>query len=261
MISRRVLLAVAVALAIVRLVSADDNVRAVEMKLRDGGFYSGEIDGAYSSQLAAALTRYQIRNGLPITGQLDPDTSKSLGAKPAVTTTAADPAQSSETWRQLRKGEQETPPTTNAGKLSSPGSDQSTPAASADSSSALNPSAERLRDYIAAFVLAGLDPHVGAEVDFFADRVQYYDQGVIGREKVREDLQRYAGRWPERRFWLAGDVTTEPQNGNRLQVTFPLRYELRNGTKHLSGKIDKTLVLEPAGDDLQIVAVNERKAE
>ena len=44
-------------------------------------------------------------------------------------------------------------------------------------------------------------------------------------------------------------------------MTFPLRYELRNGAKHLSGKVDKTLMLEPAGDDLQIVAVNERKAE
>jgi hypothetical protein len=36
---------------------------------------------------------------------------------------------------------------------------------------------------------------------------------------------------------------------------------LRKGGKHSSGKIDKTLVLEPAGDDLQIVSVNERKAE
>ena len=255
---RFVLLAVAVGLAIVRLVSADDNVRAVQTKLRDGGFYSGEIDGAYSSQLAAALTRYQIRNGLPITGQLDIDTSKALGATAAVTKTAADPAQRSETWRTLRKGEQQT---ANGPNTSSPGSDQSTPAVAAETSPALNVSAERLRDYIAAFVLAGLDPHVGAEVDFFADRVQYYDQGVIGREKIREDLRRYAARWPERRFWLAGDVATEPQNGNRVRVTFPLRYELRNGTKHLSGKIDKTLMLEPAGDDLQIVAVTERKAE
>jgi hypothetical protein len=258
MTSRSVLLAVAVALAIVRLVSADDNVRAVQTTLRDSGFYSGEIDGAYSTQLAAALTRYQIRNGLPITGQLDPDTSKALGAQPAVAKTAADPTQSSETWRALRKGEQQT---ANARKTSSLGSDQSTPEAAPDTSSALNLSAERLRDYVAAFVLAGLDSHVGAEVDFFADRVRYYDQGVIGREKVREDLRRYSARWPERRFWLAGDVTIERQNGNRVRATFPLRYELRNGAKHLSGKVDKTLMLEPAGQDLQIVAVNERKAE
>ena len=59
MTRRFVLLAVAGGLAIVRLVSADDNVRAIKMKLRDGGFYSGEIDGAYSSQLAATLTGYQ----------------------------------------------------------------------------------------------------------------------------------------------------------------------------------------------------------
>jgi len=59
MTSRFVLLAVAGGLAVVRLVSADDNVRAVQMKLRDGAFCSSKIDGAYRSQLAAALTGYQ----------------------------------------------------------------------------------------------------------------------------------------------------------------------------------------------------------
>jgi peptidoglycan hydrolase-like protein with peptidoglycan-binding domain len=240
---------------------ADDNVRAVQMKLRDGGLYSGEIDGAYSSELVTALTRYQIRNGLPITGQLDVDTSKALGAKPAVTTAAKDRAQSSEVWRRLRKGEQETMAATDARERLSPGADQSRPETAAESSSAVNVTTERLRDYVGAFVLAGLDPRVGAEADFFADRVEYYDQGLLGREKIRQDLERYAARWPERRFWLAGDVTVEPQNGNRVRVTFPLRYELRKGGKHSSGRIDKTLVLELAGDDLRIVAVNERKAK
>jgi peptidoglycan hydrolase-like protein with peptidoglycan-binding domain len=296
-VRKRFVFAVAIGLAIVGLVSANENVRAVQEKLRDGGFYSGEIDGAYSSQLSAALTRYQIRNGLPITGQLDVDTSKALGAKPAVTTTAADSAQSSETWRRLRRGERQTLAKTDVRETSSPGAEQSKPkvgsrqsspagtaaviiqsetqavgspenapapqasARTSNSSSPPNASTERLRDYVGAFVLAGLDPHVGAEAVFFGDRVKYYDQGVMSREKIREDLKRYAERWPERRFWLAGDITVEPQNGNRVRVTFPLRYELRNGGKHSSGKIDKTLVLEPAGDDLEIVAVNERKAD
>jgi peptidoglycan hydrolase-like protein with peptidoglycan-binding domain len=300
--------AVAVTLSVVASVSADDNVREVQEKLRDGGFYTGEINGAYSSQLSTALTRYQIRNGLPITGQLDVDTSKALGAKPAVTTTPADSAQSSDTWRRLRKGERQTVATTTARERSSartteiPGSGtgtrpRSAPAAktrtsaettepasappatartSAEttepvsappstgpetSSPAQNVITERLRDYVGAFVLAGLDPHIGAEADFFADRVHYYDQGVMSREQIREDLKRYAERWPERRFWLAGDIKVESENGNRVRVTFPLRYELRNASKDSSGKIDKTLVLEPAGDDLEIVAVNERKAD
>ena len=78
---RTALFAVMIGLALAVSVCADDNVRAVQEKLRDGGFYPGEIDGAYSSQLAAALTRYQVRKGLAVTGQLDVDTSNALGAK------------------------------------------------------------------------------------------------------------------------------------------------------------------------------------
>ena len=112
---------------------------------------------------------------------------------------------------------------------------------------------------MAAFVLAGLDKNVGAETEFFADRVDYYDSGAMDREKIREDLKRYDEQWPERHFWIAGKITIEPQSDNRLKVTFPLGFKLRHANRQSSGKVDKTLVLEPAGDDFQIVAVNEHK--
>src|SRR5262245_21080314 len=108
MVKRIALFAVMIGLALAASVSADENVRAVQEKLRGGGFYSGDIDGAYSSELAAALTRYQIRKGLAVTGQLDVDTSNALDAKPAVTTGTAAPEQSSETWRRLRRREPQT---------------------------------------------------------------------------------------------------------------------------------------------------------
>jgi hypothetical protein len=317
--NRIVLLAVAIALAFAASIHADDyrpvdlqegwgpdNVRAVQEKLRDSGLYFGEIDGAYSSELAAALGRYQVRNGLLITGQLDAETSKALGAKPAVTTSSPnDQARTSETWERLRKSDRQFPgrtvwraasPSANKTGITTGLSPQSTPAATApstqpagsspqesppsgasiasddgkpaspppatvDNSPASDISEERLHDYVGAFVLAGLDPQVGAEAAFFADRVQYYNDGMMDRGKIRQDLQRYAARWPERQFRLAGDINIEPQSDKRVRVTFPLRYELRNGAKHSSGKVDKTLVLERAGDDLQIVAVNERTAK
>src|SRR5437764_8395046 len=316
---RILLFALSLGLAFAGSICADDNVRTVQEKLRDGGFYSGEIDGAYSSELAAALTRYQVRKGSAVTGQLDVDTSDALGAKPAVATSEAAPGQSSETWRRLRRRERQTT-STNAREKSSARTDradseaepaQSSPVAtpatseratqSADSPSRAAPiygaepaspaaapaqpsadttepasappapvagssrdgdiSTERLRDYVGAFVLAGLDPHVGSEADFFADRVKYYDQGVVDREKIRNDLQDYAAHWPERHFWFAGNIIIEPQHRKRVRVTFPLRYELRNGDTYSTGTINKTLVLEPTGDDLQIVEVNETKAE
>jgi hypothetical protein len=302
---------------------AEENVRAVQAKLADEGCYFGEIDGAYSTDFSAALSRYQIRNGLPITGQLDAETSKALGAKPAVGPSTTASEQSSDTWRQMRKRERrkttrarqsepvatetssptdnETPPTgtetpqqtTPVAKVrtlretTEPASapprtartsaertePASAPAATLQASDSTAPappppatasadefSAERLRDYVAAYVLAGLDKNVGAEAEFFADRVQYYDQGVMDRQKIRQDLKRYDERWPERHFWVAGKINIEPQSDNQVRVTFPLGFKLRNGNKQSSGKVDKTLVVTPAGDDLEIVAVNERKA-
>ena len=292
-----------IGLSLAASISADDNVREVQTKLSDEGLYYGEIDGAYSSDLSAALSRYQIRNGLPITGQLDVETSKALGAKSAIGPGTAATEQSSETWRQLRKRERrvsmkarttssptdnempatatEMPPrsepaatartsveTTGSASSASATIAETRQSASAPPVTALNAgspaaefSTERLRDYVAAFVLAGLDKNVGAETEFFSDRVEYYDSGTMDREKIREDLKRYDERWPERHFWIAGKITIEPQSDNRVLVTFPLGFKLRNGNKQSSGKLDKTLVLELAGDDLQIVAVNERKAD
>jgi hypothetical protein len=220
---------------------------------------------------------------LPITGQLDVATSKALGAKPAVTTSSPnDQTRTSEIWERLRKSDQQfpgktvwhgvspgaaetgittTPPQSTSAAIAPGTQSASPPPATVDNSPASDTSEERLRDYVGAFVLAGLDPQVGAEAAFFADRVQYYNEGMKDREKIREDLKRYDSRWPGRKFWLAGDITVEPQTDKRVRVTFPLRYELRNGSKHSSGKVDKTLVLERAGNDLQIVAVNERTAK
>ena len=323
---RIALFTITIGLSLAADVRADDNVREVQTKLSDEGLYSGEVDGAYSPDLSAALTRYQVRKGLPITGQLDVETADSLGAKPAVGPSTAAAEQGSETWRRLRKHERrtsmsaprsDTVATEERAGQSSGAEETSTetrsPSAPADTgqrsaettepaaapavttrtstqtiepaaatpatartstqiteSAAATPatvvdtgsaapefSTERMRDYVAAFVLAGVEKNVGAEAEFFADRVEYYDQGTMDREKIREDLKRYDEHWPERHFWIAGTINVEPQTDNRVRVTFPLGFKLRNANRNSSGKVNKTLVLERAGDDLQIVAVNE----
>ena len=249
---------------------ADDTVRAVQTRLKAGGFYFGEINGRYDSDTAAGVTRYQIRNGLQITGKLDQATRFALGVTATEPKTPL-PRFGEDVWRSLRKTDQvainkmiaedakkkEKPRPAPVVSSKSP-APQLSPAPTARTSSVRGQD-ERLHDYIAAFVLAGLDPQVGAETEFFADRVNYFGKAGVTREKIQRDLHRYDDRWPTRGFWLAGDLNVH-QEQNGLSVTFPLRYELRNGSKHAAGKVWKTLVLEKTGpDDFQIVAVNERK--
>ncbi len=67
---------------------ADDSLRHYQQSLRDQGFYYGPVDGSPGDETTQALRRYQIRNGLAVTGQLDDDTRWSIDHA------AADAAQS-----------------------------------------------------------------------------------------------------------------------------------------------------------------------
>jgi hypothetical protein len=254
-----------VSLGAVWSLRADDSVSAVQSRLKAGGFYFGEVNGQYNKDTAAAVTRYQIRNGLQITGKLDAPTRQALGlaaGEPQVPT----PKFGEDVWRYLRKSDQAYIRRVMAEDASASAPNKSTAAAITPSPPPASHSApagsnrDRLRDYVAAFVLAGLDPQVGAETEFFADRVDYFGVPNVTREKIRRDLQRYDNHWPERKFWLAGELMVRPIQ-DRLEVSFPLRYELRSGSRRSSGQVRKTLVLEKMGaDDFQIVSVNERKA-
>lgn len=249
-------------------VRADDNILKAQDRLAANGFFQGAPTGVYDSSTAAAVTRFQIRNGLAISGKLDASTAKALGVSPSAA--EAEPKVLSGSWKRLRNGEYQftpkaasnpsTPPAAASGTASplSAAPPATSPAMSAQAST--NPDPDRLRDYIAAFVLAGLDPRAGSELEFFASHVDYFGASNASRDRIQQDLIRYDRQWPERRFWLDGDIKLLPQSGNALKVAFPLRYELRNGDKHASGKVLKTLTLmKLAGNQLEIIAVNERK--
>jgi peptidoglycan hydrolase-like protein with peptidoglycan-binding domain len=79
----------------VSAVLADPTVDKLQQTLKDQGFYYGEVTGKIDTDTTAAIRRYQIRNGLKVSGELDAETRKSLGlaagaaAKPTAQPTRA----------------------------------------------------------------------------------------------------------------------------------------------------------------------------
>ena len=67
-------IAAVILLASVGLLPADQSVEKVQQALKDQGFYYGEITGQKDADTTAAIRRYQIRNGLQITGDLNEET-------------------------------------------------------------------------------------------------------------------------------------------------------------------------------------------
>ena len=66
------------AMCVAGVVRADQTTQSVQQALKDQGFYYGNVSGDKSAETTAAIRRYQIRNGLQVTGQIDPETLKSL---------------------------------------------------------------------------------------------------------------------------------------------------------------------------------------
>lgn len=71
------------------LLRADQTVAAVQQALKEQGFYYGEVTGNKNADTTAAIRRYQIRNGLQITGEIDAETLRSLGVGSAAQATPA----------------------------------------------------------------------------------------------------------------------------------------------------------------------------
>ncbi len=108
--------------------------------------------------------------------------------------------------------------------------------------------------------LPGLAPSVEPELEFFADRVDYFGD-VVGKEVIRRDLEQYNGQYPDRRFWLAGDPQIESETDETIRVSFPLRFEVSGPSGSKSGKVLKRVEFRKTGHSLEIIAVDESRAK
>jgi len=91
-------IAALILLGSIMLTRADQLVERVQHALKDQGFYYGEVTGEMNANVTAAIRRYQIRNGLQVSGELNSETLQSLGidssgsARPATKPASPSPA-------------------------------------------------------------------------------------------------------------------------------------------------------------------------
>ena len=71
---KRSLLCFVVTLCAVSWVRADQAIRSLQQTLKRQGFYYGTVTGDKNAETTAAIRRFQIRNGLQITGEINEET-------------------------------------------------------------------------------------------------------------------------------------------------------------------------------------------
>ena len=72
------LVCLVVTMCAVNIMHADQAILSLQQTLKEQGFYYGTVTGDKSAETTAAIRRYQIRNGLQVTGELNEETLRAV---------------------------------------------------------------------------------------------------------------------------------------------------------------------------------------
>ncbi|PZR78404.1 MAG: hypothetical protein DLM52_02940 [Chthoniobacterales bacterium] len=79
-------------LALAQIAFADSAIQQAQEALKEQGYYYGQITGEKNADTTAAIRRFQIRNGLRVTGELNDETQRALNSNSSARVETATPA-------------------------------------------------------------------------------------------------------------------------------------------------------------------------
>jgi hypothetical protein len=139
-----------------------------------------------------------------------------------------------------------------------PESTRRTPRRSAERTQAIEPA--EIREFVSNYVKAVGRDNVEEELEFYADNVDYYQNGTIDRRIIERTLRDYYKRWPDRKYRLGRTVeyARSPRTG-LIAVTFQVEFDLRSRGKKVRGQTENRFVINAATADPRIISIQEQR--
>lgn len=245
-------------------VFGDEQIREVQEELRKRNLYFGDVDGKTSPDLANALKRYQARKGFPVTGAVDETTATSLNVT-AATMSAKEatwpemPVLKSDSAREIAEAQRQRLAKEAEENLDAAPTPAPVPPAEAPPPSQ-NLTPDRVTKLVEQYLHDAQTTDVAAQTRYFAYPVEYFVHGEQGPAFVRQDVERYIKRWPERNYMLTAPVTfTAGQRDDETIVQFPIAFSVRNKNHVAKGRTNNIWTVRPEGEELKIVAIREER--
>ena len=117
---------------------------------------------------------------------------------------------------------------------------------------------EQSRDFVDRYLHACQSDSLDAELMFYADRVDYMDDGVQRKADLKTEFASYRQSWPDRRFKLIHCVASpSPSNPDEMIVTFRYRFDVRGDGQERNGMEDLNIVIRSISGELKIVSIRE----
>lgn len=117
---------------------------------------------------------------------------------------------------------------------------------------------------VRAFLDRFVDPDKTPEEQtaFFADQVEYYNRGVVGKSTILHDVKRFVRYWPRRNYHVAeiNYINADPGSG-RIFVSYTIEFEVANKSRTISGRANYGALINALDDAPKIESIREKVVE
>jgi hypothetical protein len=116
-----------------------------------------------------------------------------------------------------------------------------------------------LNNFVKQFVTSG-NSGPDIEISFYADEVDYFDNGKVAKEFVVEDIKKYNQRWPGRRYWVDGEPKVEMVDSVRdiARAVVTLRFVVQNHQKTIWGSCENVIFIRDASTSPKVMSVRSK---
>ena len=140
---------------------------------------------------------------------------------------------------------------------------QTAPNSAANAANAANRSREneaidsrQISNFLRNYIKVASANDVNAAAALYADRVDYYDNGIVDQNAIRRDLEKDIQTWPDRRFGIPEPPKIRPgTDADTFIAEFPLKYSARNDRGTNAGLLQTTMQIRVIDGEPKITSI------
>jgi hypothetical protein len=112
--------------------------------------------------------------------------------------------------------------------------------------------------FVQAFIQSGASDRLDSVMQFYAQRVNYYDKGAVDGDFILSELSDFRRRWPRRQYRLLNTpVARAGPEANQFLVSYSIGYVLGDRRKETRGNSDVTIQVQDDNGTYTVLAIQE----
>lgn len=115
-----------------------------------------------------------------------------------------------------------------------------------------------LFSFVQAFVQSGNHNSNDNQLNYYDENVSYFNQGIVDKNYIAQDLINYHKQWPYRQYSLLSWGIAPQGTSENIKVILQIAFQTFDGQKTRQGKVEDTLLIQFKNGRLFIVAIASR---